>query len=418
MGYNDTGSVIRASYSIGEVTGGTAREGFLLGNRTAVAASYWDSERSGIDDDGDSTAPEGKTTLQLQSPTSYASTAGNTSAIYSGWNVDVDGVAGNDDPWWFGTSDQYPVLKYADMDTTVQFAAQFAPWGVSLTPNLDTLIVRWNAVRNATGYKVRWKSGEQSYPPADHLGSTRGQARVSNTTTYAIANLTNGTTYTVSVIAILQDMTDGDPSDEVLGVPGIRYDSDGDGLIGIGTLAQLHAIRWDLDGNGAVADSDTMKYNAAFPNATSGMGCPSRCTGYELMADLDFDENDDDQITATDATYWNNGVGWLPIGTYTGRFKGNNQTISNLFISRASTDRVGLFREVRGAISGLGLKNVSVRGRDEVGGLVGRQSGGRITACYVTGRVEGQLLVGGLVGKSRPISNTQRIVIATRLCHC
>ena len=406
------GGSITASYAAGAVSGGTGNIGGLVGKADGSATitnSYCDTIATDQTNcSGSGTTAPGKSPTQLQTPTGYT-------GIYLDWNLDLDGISGNDDPWTFGTSDQYPVLKYAGMDTSAQFAAQFVPRGVTLTPNLDTLIVRWNAVNSATGYKVRWKSGGQSYPPADHLGVAHGQARVSdaNTTTYAIANLTNGTTYTVSVIAILQDMTDGDPSDEVMGVPGIRYDSDGNGLIEIGTLAQLHAMRWDLDGNGAVADNDTMKYNAAFPTAASGMGCPSRCLGYELMADLDFDENNDNQITPADTTYWNSGAGWLPIGTYTGRFKGNNQTISNLFISRASTNRVGLFSEVTGDVSGLGLKSVNVRGRNDVGGLVGRQARGRITACYVTGSVEGRLQVGGLVGNSRGPSPSERTVIAT-----
>ena len=155
-----------------------------------------------------------------------------------------------------------------------------------------------------------------------------------------------------------------------VGAQSTDYDTDNNGLIDIRTLAQLNAMRWDLNGDGAVADSDTMNYNAAFSTAAAGMGCPSTgCSGYELKADLDFDENDDDTITAADPTYWNNGDGWLPIGTYTGRFKGNNQTVSNLFIRRASTNRVGLFQEVSGAISGLGLKNVDVRGFERVGGV-------------------------------------------------
>ena len=58
---------------------------------------------------------------------------------------------------------------------------------------------------------------------------------------------------------------------------------------------------------------------AAFPsrdtNSATRMGCPSgTCSGYELMNNLDFDENDDDQITSADATYWNSGAGWTPIG--------------------------------------------------------------------------------------------------------
>ena len=41
------------------------------------------------------------------------------------------------------------------------------------------------------------------------------------------------------------------------------------------------------------------------------MGCPNTCVGYELRANLDFDQNGDDAITATgDPAYWNDGAGW------------------------------------------------------------------------------------------------------------
>ena len=93
------------------------------------------------------------------------------------------------------------------------------------------------------------------------------------------------------------------------------YDSDDDGLIEVDNLAKLNAIRWDMNGDGSADDSaNSASYAAAFPNPVSGMGCPSGCAGYELTADLDFDENDDDSITAADATYWNGGDGWRPIG--------------------------------------------------------------------------------------------------------
>ena len=42
--------------------------------------------------------------------------------IYSSWNVDVDGVPGADDPWDFGTSLDYPVLR----GTTASVARQRA----------------------------------------------------------------------------------------------------------------------------------------------------------------------------------------------------------------------------------------------------------------------------------------------------
>ena len=93
------------------------------------------------------------------------------------------------------------------------------------------------------------------------------------------------------------------------------YDTDDDGLIEIASLAQLNAVRYDLNGNGA-ADSLTnwRSYYAAFTSAAWGMGCPKRkCTGYELTANLDFDTNGSGDADAGD-TYWNAGEGWDPIG--------------------------------------------------------------------------------------------------------
>lgn len=42
------------------------------------------------------------------------------------------------------------------------------------------------------------------------------------------------------------------------------HDGDNDGLIGVTTLAQLNAIRYDLDGNGTVTDdASTTSINEA-----------------------------------------------------------------------------------------------------------------------------------------------------------
>ena len=189
------------------------------------------------------------------------------------------------------------------------------------------------------------------------------------------------------------------------------YDTDDDGLIDITTLAQLDAIRHDLDGNGDATHAD---YVAAFPsrdtNSATRMGCPSgTCSGYELMNDLDFDENDDDQITSADATYWNSGAGWTPIGgadesndannDFTATFEGNDHTISNLYISLNTTAAnvatfVGLFADITGGtVRNVGLLNPSVsntRSGDasfiRVGALTGRNgSGSTVSGVSVSG---------------------------------
>ena len=176
------------------------------------------------------------------------------------------------------------------------------------------------------------------------------------------------------------------------------YDSDEDNYIEISTLAQLDAIRHDLTG---VGSSTNAAYIAAFPNritsTTKRMGCPGTCTGYELTANLDFDENGDGQITADDSTYWNGGAGWAPIGSdssasarYQGDFKGNGYTINNLFINRGSWSDVGLFGSTHNTsrIESLGVTNANVRAQNYVAILVGSLYGD-IVACYATGAVTG-----------------------------
>ena len=119
VGFN-SGSTIAASYSTGTPTSTGSDIGGLVGkNEGTVTASYFDSAMSGI-----TTGDQAQTTSQLQTPTEY----GTGTAIYSGWNIDVDSdgtdgftrgvqngtMAGDttaDDPWGFGTSSQYPVLK-------------------------------------------------------------------------------------------------------------------------------------------------------------------------------------------------------------------------------------------------------------------------------------------------------------------
>ena len=202
------------------------------------------------------------------------------------------------------------------------------------------------------------------------------------------------------------------------------YDSDEDNYIEVSTLAQLDAIRHDFNANG---DSTNAAYIAAFPNritsTTKRMGCPGTCTGYELTANLDFDENGDGQITSDDSTYWNGGAGWAPIAgdtpsvqasRYQGDFNGNGYTINNLFINRGSSSDVGLFGGTHydSRIESLGVTNANVRAQNYVGILVGAGYG-EIVACYTTGTVTGlgpgsggnDGNVGGIVGYAGHTSN-------------
>ena len=156
------------------------------------------------------------------------------------------------------------------------------------------------------------------------------------------------------------------------------YDSDNDGLIDVANLAQLDALRYDLNGDGLVDGAIWMPYYTAYPMGALGMGCPSDdgCTGYELTANLDFDTDDDGDVDSDD-DYWNGGDGWDPIGEadtpFIADFKGNRRTVSNLFIDRDTEDEVGLFGAIdRNRISGVTLdwrrRDRPRRGRQPAGG--------------------------------------------------
>ena len=201
------------------------------------------------------------------------------------------------------------------------------------------------------------------------------------------------------------------------------YDSDDDGLIEISTLAQLDAMRYDLNGDGrADDDANRSRYESAFPNgrpAPETMGCPDGpdsgnrpvdCHGYELVANLDFDTNGNGSADAGDA-YWNEGAGWIPVGGARQEvivtFDGNNHTIANLYINRPETDYVGLFASNR-YVKKVGLVSVDIYGRRYVGGLAG--SAGDIVNSYVTGSVSGAGdYVGGLAGRSTEFSGPNYI---------
>lgn len=103
-GFNHEGS-ITASYATGRVSGSGNgfRTGGLVGDNSLgdITASYWNTETSR---QSGSSGGVGLTTVELQSPILAR-------GIYAAWNS----------AWWdFGTSWQYPALKYLGMDVAAQ----------------------------------------------------------------------------------------------------------------------------------------------------------------------------------------------------------------------------------------------------------------------------------------------------------
>ena len=217
---------------------------------------------------------------------------------------------------------------------------------------------------------------------------------------------------------------------------GSDYDINDNGLIEVGSLAQLHAIRYDLDGNGAPdtaaaaahPDNAAAAYAAAFPNPLDNMGCPTTgCIGYELTQNLNLD-TDQNGATYTDNAngvpdadpndaYYNAGQGWTPIGSpghpFTATLNGQGYHIANLFIRRDDGGALGLFGAIgsAGTVENLGLPAVRIyyagAADANVGSIAGR-SHGTVSYCYADGAVAGysiadsaaipSIAVGGLIG--------------------
>ncbi len=100
------------------------------------------------------------------------------------------------------------------------------------------------------------------------------------------------------------------------------------------------------------------------------------------------------------------GVSLHPIGEqnypYNGIFDGGGLTISNLTIDMPAMDYVGLFAAVGrvGHIKDLGVTDAAVSARYYVGALAGLNDG-LVSACWSSGVVKGQSIVGGLIGWNR-----------------
>ncbi len=285
------------------------------------------------------------------------------------------------------------------------------PSNFAATVGDDSVTLTWDDPRDGsiTGYKYRRSEDGGETWSVDWTAISGSGA---NTFSHTIAGLTAGAEYTFAIRAVNSE-GDGAPSLEAQITPGLDYDDDDDGLIEVRHLAQLNALRWDLDGDGSSINAG---YASAFPTARTGMGCPeSGCIGYELTANLDFDTNADGVVDSSD-DYWNDGAGWEPIVRYVdpgegesrvthpfnATFDGGGHTVSNLFINRA-TDNIGLFG-VTGSgseVRNVGLPSANVTGNQRVGALVGRVDSGKISASFSTGSVTGTSNnVGGLVGRN------------------
>ena len=92
---------------------------------------------------------------------------------------------------------------------------------------------------------------------------------------------------------------------------------------------------------------------------------------------------------------------WTPIGTsenpFRGTFDGCNHTISNYQVN--GTNYLGLFGYVRGTMLNLNVADVTINGKESLGGIAGSLINGNITSCGAENvTINGTHWAGGIVG--------------------
>ena len=197
---------------------------------------------------------------------------------------------------------------------------------------------------------------------------------------------------TAEIADIDRDGTnDNDGTDGIIDI-----DKDGDGLIEICDLEGINEMRYQLDGSSYTTSADA---------TTITQGCPrAGCRGYELVKDLDFNADASYRTTSNKVT-WTTGSGWSPIGSNSNRFssvfEGNGYKIAHLYINRSNGEDIGLFAATddTAQINNIKLSDVNVLGQGRTGSLVGINDGS-IISIDVTGTVNGNTSVGGLVGEN------------------
>ena len=453
-----SGGGITASYASGDVDGGEGNfdhAGLLVGRQSIdlITASWGFGILRGFEVDGiaGSTSTDGNTDRPSEIISAEGLTINNTP---SSWN---EATSNTLDAWDFGTNSQLPVLRFADYDGVMIGSSGFhtghrfhcendadkAHESAIIIPNcvvanlLDTTVeINFISNNSGTAYfaALIGSSSQLSATAIKNAKSgvggvvTAGKESVSTNTlaTLYLTDLTENKVYDAYYVVESESGFFG----RVMKVNfhTLRVaDSDGNGLIEIGTLEELNNVRYNSIGT---------SYRPGLRSKPSTVGCPDGgCIGYELTADLNFDRDGDGSTWINNSNgsfstldvgdshpdYFNTADGgWKPI-YLDSIFDGLGHTISNLAIVRSDVS-IGLFSGAgsNAEIRNLGVENylakfVSTRDyriilsqmtSGYVGGLIGSSAKGSIiTASYAIGRSVGGIgdddRIGGLVGLSR-----------------
>ncbi len=436
VGDVDSDLTITDSYVVGEISGAQSNGfiGGLVGVRSSslieinnsyasVSATKDDVPQSlfgGNKDPNDKLAPtaqavyldgdisranvtlgESKRTVALQSPTS-------ATGIYMRWRSDN---LGNSDNWDFGTTKQYPAVKYnllagftagdvhceaADLQnhpddcrTLLRYQGSLLrdlklSEGAGLSSPFSFALFDYGISVNADRSTIRMLPTAFNTVTMIEVFSDGNLVGVSDSGEWTMPIPLNDSGDTVVALAV----KDGNRSSyryrfivNRINIVTQNIDKDGDGLIDIDDATHLNAIRHRLDGSAYRHSEDA-----------DAIYCPNGCIGYELTDDIDLA-----------------GIDWQPIGglrePFNGILRGNGHTIFNLTIKANNINNMGLFRVIgaAGRVENVGLVNVDIVGEGTIGSIAARNRG-TIINSYAKGKlVDTKSTVnsmGGLVGKN------------------
>ncbi|WP_320818864.1 GLUG motif-containing protein [Thalassolituus sp.] len=399
-------STINSSFATGAVTGNSFVSGLVgVSYSSVLTHSYWAVDTTGIG----STSVSAATLAELQCPVSGNDTSCVVDqTLYAEWDSGV---------WDFGTSSQLPGLilsgtTYRDsdgdgsLDEDDDFPSNRAASVDSDSdghPDTWTLGCKKECIADSGLALDQFPNSAAAWQDGDLDGYPDSWADDCDSSCQESSDLTlDGYPNDIDNDGINNNDDTDDNNDGITDA-----DADSDGLIEVSSLEQLNAMRYNLAGTGRTLIAGGSVDSVGCPIALFDGLLQSRCFGYELTTNLDFDTNADGVMDENDA-YWNDGEGWEPVGSYenpfTAIFEGNGYQIQNLYINRVSAEEVGLFGDVHGAnavIRNVGLtgKLMSIAGRYYVGGLIGYAYGkATIEQSYSTGSVSGSEIVGGLIG--------------------
>ena len=213
--------------------------------------------------------------------------------------------------------------------------------GVAVAVSVEQMEVSWEVVSGADGYKVQWKSSDELYHESRQAVIMDG-----GTSAHSITDLTPGATYSVRVIATKSHADDGEPSEEVTGVPKAEPPAQVTGVAAEPGFEELD-VSWDAasaaDGYKVQWKSGTENYDEERQVALLG-GETTSYTIIDLTADTQYtlrviatrDYADDgepsEEVTATP-------ISADPDVNGDGMLDGNDALI--LYHSYASSNRLG-----------------------------------------------------------------------------